>query len=266
MKAATRLLACSLALPFFILTAADFSQLQPQGYLSDFARVVDPASRTRIERYCRSIEDQTGAQIALVTIPTLDGEPIEDVANQIYRKWGVGQKGKNEGILLLLSVRDRRSRLEVGYGLEPYIPDGFAGSILRAMRPALRDNHFGDAMIAAAGQIGERILQAKNIDPNLRPRAPAAARQRDPGALGGNWPFLVFLAIFFLLFVISSRAHGGRYHSGAGALPWWLLLGGAGRHGGRGSSHGGFGGSDGWGGFGGFGGGDSGGGGASGDW
>jgi uncharacterized protein len=79
--------------------------------------------------------------MALVTIATLEGEPIEDVANTIFRAWGVGQKGKNEGILLLLSIGDRRSRLEVGYGLEPILPDGLAGSILREMRPALRQGN-----------------------------------------------------------------------------------------------------------------------------
>ena len=83
----------------------------------------------------------TGVQMALVTIPSLEGEPIEDVANTIARAWGVGQKGKNEGILLLLAIQDRRSRLEIGYGLEPILPDGLAGSVLREMRPALRQQH-----------------------------------------------------------------------------------------------------------------------------
>ncbi|MEZ5399280.1 MAG: TPM domain-containing protein [Bryobacteraceae bacterium] len=245
--------------------AADFSQLQPQGYLNDFARVVDPASRTRIERYCRQVEDQTGAQIALVTIPTLDGEPIEDVANGLFRRWGIGQKSGNNGILLMLAVGERRSRLEVGYGLEPSIPDGFAGSILREMRPALRENHYGDAMIAAAAQIGTRILEARNVDPAARPAPPAASRVRAPGALRANWPFLTFIAIFILLSIISNRSRGGRYRGvHAGGIPWWMLGGGGGwGGGGDGSHHGGFGGGSGWGGFGG---GDSGGGGASSDW
>ena len=73
----------------------------------------------------------------------------------------MGQKGKNEGILLLLSIEDRRSRLEVGYGLEPILPDGLSGSILRQMRPALRQGDYGDAMLAAAETIGDTIAQAK---------------------------------------------------------------------------------------------------------
>ena len=73
--------------------------------------MIDAGSRARLEAYAAAVERSTGAQMALVTIPTLNGEPVDDVANTIYRAWGIGQKGKNEGVLLLLSIRDRRSRL-----------------------------------------------------------------------------------------------------------------------------------------------------------
>src|ERR1043165_9026775 len=113
-------LALSLAPAFGV----DWKALKPQGYVSDFARVIDPASKSQLEAYCGTVERSTGVQMALATLPSLEGEPIDDVANTIYRAWGVGQKGKNEGILLLLAIGDRRSRLEVGYGLEPIIPAG----------------------------------------------------------------------------------------------------------------------------------------------
>src|SRR5690242_13669267 len=134
--------------------AVDWKTLKPQGYVSDFAGVVDAGSKARLEAYCAEVEKATGAQMALVTIPSLQNEPIEDVANTIFRAWGVGQKGKNEGILLLLAIQNHRSRLEVGYGLEPILPDGFDGSILRDMRPALRQQDYGDALMAAAQTIG----------------------------------------------------------------------------------------------------------------
>ena len=134
---------------------------KPEGYVSDFAQVIDPASRSQLEAYAASVEQATGAQMAFVTIPSLEGEPIEDVANTIFHSWGVGQKGKDTGIMLLLAIRDHRSRLEVGYGLEPILPDGFDGDILRQMRPALRQNDFGDAMIAAAATIGTRSPRPK---------------------------------------------------------------------------------------------------------
>src|ERR1022692_178049 len=119
-------------------SAVDWTALKPQGYVSDFAGVIDPAGKSQLEAYCSAVESSTGVQMALVTIATLEGEPIEDVSNTLFRAWGVGQKGKNEGALLLLVIGDRRNRLEVGYGLEPILPDGFAGSVLREMRPALR--------------------------------------------------------------------------------------------------------------------------------
>src|ERR1035437_4193769 len=136
---------------------------RPEGYVSDFARVIDAGSRSQLEAYGAIVERSTGAQMAFVTIPSLEGEPIEDVANTIFRAWGVGQKGKDEGILLLLAIQDRRSKLEVGYGLEPILPDGLAGSILREMRPAMRQNDFGDAMMAAGQTMGDAIAKAKNV-------------------------------------------------------------------------------------------------------
>src|SRR5258708_39007058 len=101
--------------------------------------------------------------MAIVTIDTLDDQPIEDVANTLFRKWGVGKKGKDEGIMLLLAIKDHRDRIEVGYGLEPILPDGFAGSVLREARVLLRQGTYGAAMFAAAEQMGSRIAAAKGI-------------------------------------------------------------------------------------------------------
>lgn len=231
--------------------AADWSVLQPQGYVSDFAGVVSPGARQRIDAYCAAVEKATGAQLAFVLVPSLDGEPVEDVANLLFRKWGIGKKGENNGALLLLSVNDRRSRLEVGYGLEPILPDGAAGSLLREMRPALRVGNYGEAMLVAAHQIGERVAREKGVqvDEAVRPRRPVSSPER-----GIPWP-LILIGLLVVLFLFS----------GGGGGPWWLLpLMTSG--GGRRNSGGGFGGYDSGGGFGGFGGGDSGGGGASSDW
>jgi uncharacterized protein len=249
---------------FFAFTAAavDWKALKPQGYVSDFAGVIGPASRTDIERYAGAVERATGAQMALVTIPSLNGEPIEDVANTIFRAWGVGKKGKDEGILLLLAVNDRKSRLEVGYGLEPILPDGFSGSILRQMRPALRNQQYGEALKAAAQTIGSTIANAKHV--SIETPLPRSV----PPETGSDipWGFIIFAGII-LLMVFRSRGPRG-YGGGGGGFWPGLILGNVltrGSWGSRGS--GGFGGYDsGDGGFGGFGGGDSGGGGASSDW
>jgi uncharacterized protein len=244
--------------------AVDWKALKPQGYVSDFARVVDPASKSQLEAYCGTVERSTGVQMALVTLPSLEGEPIDDVANTIYRAWGVGQKGKNEGILLLLAIGDRRNRMEVGYGLEPILPDGFVGSVLREMRPALRQQKYGEALMAAAETIGNTVAKAKNV--SLTAQLPRRVRSTPSDSI--PWPLIIggiFLLVF--LFRAGGRRGGGGAGGGGGFLPG-LILGdmmSRGSWGGRGS--GGFGGPDsGDGGFGGFGGGDSGGGGASSDW
>ncbi len=249
--------------------AVDFAALKPEGYVSDFARVIDAGSRGELERYCASVERATGVQMAFVTLPSLEGEPPEDVANSLFRAWGVGKKETNEGLLLLLSIRDRRSRLEVGYGLEPIITDGDAGEILRQMRPFLRQGQYGPAMLEAARELGARIAQAKNVALDT-----AAPRQQRPKPREAPIPVALIvggLVLFSVLSGIVGRrgGRGGRGGFGGvgGFLPGLILGNMIGRstdwhrRGG-----GGFGGFDSGGGFGGFGGGDSGGGGASSNW
>src|SRR5215469_14843498 len=188
--------------------AVDWKALKPQGYVSDFAGVIDASSRQQLENYARAVERATGTQMALATINSLEGEPIEDVANTIYRAWGVGKKGKDEGILLLLAIGDRKSRLEVGYGLEPIIPDGFAGSVLRQMRPALREQQYGEALKAAAETIGTTIANQKHvtIDTSLPRRMPRETGSDIP------WGFFVIGGIFLLL---ALRSRGPRGYGGS---------------------------------------------------
>ena len=244
--------------------AADFAALKPQGYVSDFAGGVDRSSREALERFSARVEQATGVQMAFVVLPFLEGEPVEDVANLIFRKWGVGAKKNNEGILLMLVTGDRKSRLEVGYGLEPIIPDGYAGSLLRQMRPALRAERYGEALGVAAQAIAARVAQAKGV--SLEAGEAPLRRQRPP-EVHIPWPALLG-GLGLLLWLLAGAGAGRRRgYGGGGVLPALLLghmMGGGSRWGGRGG--GGFGGYDSGDSFGGFGGGDSGGGGASSDW
>ncbi|MGA3096235.1 MAG: TPM domain-containing protein [Bryobacteraceae bacterium] len=251
-----------LAVGAFAARAADWKALRPEGYVSDYAGVIDAASKAQLEAYCAAVERATGAQMALVTVTTLEGEPIEDAANAIFRNWGVGARNSNEGVMLLLAIGERRSRLEVGYGLEGVLPDARAGDILREMSPALRDGLYGEAMMAGAQTIGEIVAQAKSVSLSSSLRRTI---QRTPSN-SIPWP-LVLGGIFVLAWLLRAggpRGYGG--WSGGGFLPGLLMgnLMARSTWGGRGS--GGFGGYDSGDGFGGFGGGDSGGGGASGDW
>jgi uncharacterized protein len=246
--------------------AVDVSAIpKPTGYVSDLAHVVNPPDQERLEAFCTEVEQQLGVQFALVTIDTLGDEPPRDFALELARKWGVGDKKSNQGVLLLLVIKDHQSDIETGRGIEPYLTDGFSGSTLRSMRPELRAGNYGAALFNGARQMATQIAQGKGIafadsTPEIQPRP-----QPEDHHVGIPGPLIV-IGILLVLFLLRGRRGGG----GGGGFLTGLLLGnllGGGRRGGGGWGGGGFGGdSGGGGGFGGFGGGDFGGGGASSDW
>jgi uncharacterized protein len=251
--------ACALAL--------DTSKLQPTGYVNDFAHALDARSSAAVEAYCGQVDRLTGAQFAVVTVDTLEGEPIEDVANRLYRQWGIGKKGKDEGLLFLIAIKDHKQRTEVGYGLEPVIPDGFAGGVLRGIRPILRQGNYGGAIQAAIEQFGETVAKSKGVELGTGERRPPAERRPQASI---PWGWIIGLALVAWA-IFRPRSGGGGVGGGPTGFLTGMLLGNLMRGGGRGGwGGGGFGGYDGGGGggggFGGFGGGDSGGGGASSDW
>lgn len=143
--------------------ALDTTKLKPTGYVNDFAHVLDARSEQALEAYCTEVERATGVQFAIVVVNSLEDEPIEDVANRLFRQWGVGKKGKDEGLMLLLAIKDRKQRAEVGFGLEPIVTDGYAGGVLRGIRPILQQGNYGGALLAAAQQFGDHIAQAKGV-------------------------------------------------------------------------------------------------------
>lgn len=264
-------------LPVLAACVAAFAQEQsrtpsyekPEGFVSDFAHVIDTPSRVEVEDYLAGLQRATGVQIAVVTVPTLAGEPIEDFANTLARKWGIGQKGQNEGLLLLLAIQDRKMRIEVGYGLEPVLPDGYVGSVQRSIREELRAGQYGAGISKAVKTIGSTIAKSKGIE-GFQPPPQSQRRQRRPQQEGFAIPLwaILLIALFFFPTILafwreirgirSSGYRGGRGGWGGGGFGG----------GGFGGWSGGSGGSDsgGGGGFGGFGGGDFGGGGSSSDW
>jgi uncharacterized protein len=260
-------LALLLSAPAF---AIDITKLKPTGYVNDFAHTIDAASEQRLEAYCGILERSTGAQMAIVTVDTLDGDDVTDVANRLYHQWGIGKKPADEGVLILFVIKDKKDRAEIGYGLEPVITDADAGSIMRGLRPILRQGSYGPAALAAAQQFGAMIAKAKGVtlpvDPRVRTRTSVSRGPSIP------WPLIV-IGIFFILSLLGRLGGGGRGGGGGftGFLTGMFLGNMMGRGGGGSWGGGGFGGSssgggDSGGGFGGFGGGDSGGGGASSDW
>ena len=237
--------------------AEKIEQLKPQGYVNDFAGVLGTAAREQIAAVCRQVDQKTHAQIAVVTVRSLDDVAVEDFANKLYERWGIGYKGENRGVLILLAVNDRKYRVEVGYGLEPILPDGKVGGFGREMLPSLRRGDYDAALLRLTVSVARVIATDRGVALDDVAREEEMERRSPPVP---HLAALIILALVAFGVLAMLAAAGGWRRRGWGAGPW-IGMGGFGGGGGWGS--GGFGGG---GGFGGFGGGTSGGGGASGSW
>ena len=236
---------------------------KPTDYVSDLAHVMSPAVIQKLDRVCGQVDHEANAQIAVVTVETLAGEPVEQYAVDLYQAWGLGKKGIKEGsdrgVLILVAVKDRKRFISTGYGLESILPDATVSVIGGQMVPYLRNNDFDGAMSLAVGQISQII--AKDAGVTL---APLTAQQRQQARKPVHLSLGQLLLFgIFLLFILFFLARFG----GSGLIGFLLGMFMGGGFGGGGSGGGGRGGDDdGGSGFGGFGGGSTGGGGAGGDW
>ncbi len=258
-----RLTGCAAVLGALVFTAAQLPTLTAP--VNDFARVIDPGSAAEMDRRIRALETATKDAVVVVTVTTIAPYgSIEEYAVKLFEQAGIGQRGKDNGVLILLAQTERRVRIEVGYDLEEFITDGFAGDVIRQrMLPAFRDGRFGEGLLAGTTRIIDRITERRGV----QPVTPQPARDDSPNPASLIGPFVLILVIFIIA-SIRARHGGGRRRNRWG--PWSGWTGGAGPFGG-GFNTGGFGGRRGGGGFGGFGGGfggfgggRSGGGGASG--
>jgi len=253
--------------------AEKISDIRPQGYVTDLAGVINPATRQKIELLATEVEQKTGAQIAVVTVNSLEGMTRDEYAVELFKHLGVGARGKDKGVLILIAPKDRQYKIEVGYGLEPVINDARAGDVGRQMVPDLRKGDYSAAALTAVAGVAQLIAADAGVTLTGMPQRASRPKTRE-----APWwlPFVLFFGFFLLVKALAKsggRRGGPPPSSGGmgGALPWMLLGSAMGRRG-RGFGGGGFGGSaGGWGGgggggFGGFGGGMSGGGGAGGSW
>lgn len=248
----------------------DIHSIHPTGYVTDLAGVIGVQKKASLEALCTELEQKTGAQLAIITVSSLDGQSVEYYAVDLFRQLGIGSKKDNHGVLLLVAPNDRKYRIEVGYGLEPVINDARAGDAGRAMVPLLRQNDYGSAIETGAWELAKYIADDAHITLSGQPPARRIRHSNRGGGIGIFWVIVGLIILFSFL----GRSSGTRPRGGGGSGLIWFLLGmlansGRGSRGGWGG--GGFGGgSGGWGGggggFGGFGGGSSGGGGASGSW
>jgi uncharacterized protein len=271
-KAATVLLVCFglLYLAFAAHAQSGLPKTKPEGYVNDYAGVLSQPARNLLTALCTDVDQKAKAQIAVVTVKSLDGRPIEDYSIALATQWGVGPKQSASGVLILLAVQDHQDRIEVGYGLEPILPDGKVGGFLREAVPYLREGNYDAALLLITRRVADVIAQDRGVTLSVTTSLPpprASRSYRQDNAIGG---FAAILFFIFFIFMIASliRRGGGRGGRGGGS-GWWVgpMIGGM-MGGGGGFGGGGFGGGSGGGGggFGGFGGGSFGGGGASGSW
>jgi uncharacterized protein len=265
--------------PFLIFASLQAASKHPAplGYVTDLAGILDESGRHRIENELSQFQAKTSNEIAVMTVPSLNGDTVENFANGVFTQWGVGEKGKNNGVLILIAPAEHKVRIEVGYGLEPILTDGFCGDIIRTlMVPYFKNADYAggieSALLAIRQQLGDQPVTGT---------APSKNRFHLSGALmavlfGAFYilPFTLIALILLFLFVVPHFP-GLWGFAALVMLPLGLIgdglrwksrgiLGSGMYYGGWGG--GGFGGFGGGGGFGGFGGGMSGGGGASGGW
>jgi uncharacterized protein len=230
---------------------------QPTNYVSDLAGVLSPQTIQGLNALCRQVDLQAHAQIAVVTVKSLDGEPIEDFTTALEDKWKVGAKGTDRGVILVFAIQDRKRRIETGYGLEGILPDSKVGVIGRSIVPQLQAGDYNAAISSAVVQVAQIIAADAGVDLQAAPRRGPPHREVQQLSLG---QLLIGGAVLLVIFFLLARFAP----SGTIGFLLGMFLGGGG--GGGGGGWGGGGGGDSGGGFGGFGGGSSGGGGASGDW
>ena len=233
--------------------------------VNDFAKVIDADSASAIDRMSRTLQTASGDVVVVATVPTI--EPYGDIREYAVKLFanngkGIGQKGKNNGLLILLALKERRVWVEVGYDLEQWVTDGFAGDTSRTvMTPFFRNGQYGEGLSAGAERIIGRIAQGRGVTLE-GVRVPRQVAPQRGSSIPGWLPIVIFIAIL----IISRMGGGGGRRSGFWGPGGWSS--GVGPFGG-GFGGGGFGGGGGGGfggGFGGFGGGSSGGGGGGSSW
>jgi uncharacterized protein len=249
----------ALAVSFFLslpLAEAVEKFPKPIGAVNDFANLISPEYRQEMKALAHEVFEKTGTSVVVVTLQTVGDDDPRNYANSLYKAWGIGRKGEDKGVLIFLALKERRIRIETGYGVEGILPDGLVGEILdRDVTPYLKKGDYGrgllNAMVSVSGVIAKDAKASLSEQPQTSgDMKPAASRKSRGVPWTSNVTSLLVLILIVFLLLGTKR--------GRDILPFILLmlLSGSGRGGGGGFD--GFGG----GGFGGFGGGSSGGGGA----
>ncbi|MCX5832083.1 MAG: TPM domain-containing protein [Deltaproteobacteria bacterium] len=221
---------------------------KPRGAVNDFAGIIDAASVQTMENVSREVLEKTGTSIVVAVLASIGDNSPDDYANRLYQAWGIGAKGKDRGVLVFLAQKERKVRIETGYGVEGILPDGLTGEILdKYVLPDLKAGRYGQGLTKGVAAVASVIARDARV---TLTGVPSLSAPRETAPRRGINLFTVILIIIVLALLIGTRP-------GRELLPYLIIMLMSG--GGRGGGSGGFGG----GGFGGFGGGFSGGGGSS---
>jgi uncharacterized protein len=194
---------------------------QPLGRVSDFADVIPEDQETRLLGLLDYMSASLGAEVAVVTVTSLDGQSVDTYANQLFNQWGIGAKGKDNGVLLLIAPNDRKVRFEVGYGLEPVLTDGRCGRVLdEQVLPAFKAGEYGRGALNGCTQIMTLLLNQDSLPAEPGSSASsAAANSEEP-----SWQMKIGIMLFFALFItIGFLALGSGL--GKGGEPFFVLWG-----------------------------------------
>ncbi|MBN1467855.1 MAG: TPM domain-containing protein [Fusobacteriaceae bacterium] len=183
-----------------------------KGFINDYANILDSQTENQLETWSKELQQKTTAEIGILTVDSLDGEDIESYANNVFRKWGIGNKEKNNGILFVVSKGDRKVRIEVGYGLEGVINDGKAGDILdNYVVPYYRDNNFGEGTVEGYKAIYSEIAKEYNIESEVSPKQLAQKQTEEKSGGGSNIFFFLIVGIIIIIMnIIFPNSRGGR--------------------------------------------------------
>lgn len=210
-------------------------------YVQDYANLLSSQTKATINSVSRDLDSKTKAQVVVVTVPSLNGQPIEDYSLELLRTWGIGDKEKNNGVLILVALNDRQSRIEVGYGLEGALPDGLTGRIQdQAMIPSFSSGNYDQGIMQGYANVANIVAKEYNVKLENKIQSTVAQKNGAQTSQMATWQkMLLFVGLAGLLLIDHLFFGGAILH-----LLLLLFL----RGGGRGGGGGGFGGGSGGGG------------------
>ena len=179
---------------FAFLIAAVAAQSLPKatGRINDFANVIDAATEADIDRRLDQLEQQTSSEIAVATVESLNGIPVEEYANKLFKEWGIGQARQDNGVLVLIAPNDREMRIEVGYGLEGVLPDGLAGQVIRDdFTPRFRENDYSGGIRNGVTHLIDIVEKHQVLTPEE-----IAKLNQDEGVTPPYWIIIPFFGLF----------------------------------------------------------------------